>query len=236
MVFRRRDRRSFARIIWEFLWPRGGWKRAFQYVKHRVRRLPDSPERIARGIAVGVMTTFTPFYGVHFFVAAFLARVANGNLLAALMATFFGNPLTYVPIGVVSLQTGHWILGTEFDETVDTSLVGKFFDAGHDLWDNLIALITDRDANWQGLDLFWDEVYFPYFIGGILPGLTAGCVAYFLSVPLIRAYQQRRRAKIKAKFEAIKQRADVDGAAPPPRRKSKVGRSLRRTAAVHSLK
>ncbi|OBY27801.1 DUF2062 domain-containing protein [Leisingera sp. JC1] len=210
MVFRRRDRRPPLRALADFLWPRGGWGRAFLYVKHRVRRLPDSPERIARGIWAGVFTTFTPFYGLHFFVAAFIARLMNGNILASLSATFFGNPLTYVPIGVASLQTGHWLLGTEFDQEVDKSLVGKFLAAGGDLKDNLIALFMDRPADWQGLHLFYDEVFYPYMIGGVIPGVISATVCYLLSLPVIRVYQQRRRAKIKAKFEAIKKRAEVD--------------------------
>ncbi|KIC35016.1 DUF2062 domain-containing protein [Leisingera sp. ANG-M7] len=210
MVFRRRDRRPPLRALADFLWPRGGWGRAFLYVKHRVRRLPDSPERIARGIWAGVFTTFTPFYGLHFFVAAFIARLMNGNILASLSATFFGNPLTYVPIGVASLQTGHWLLGTEFDQEVDKSLVGKFMAAGGDLKDNLIALFMDRPADWQGLHLFYDEVFYPYMIGGVIPGVISATVCYLLSLPVIRVYQQRRRAKIKAKFEAIKKRAEVD--------------------------
>ncbi|WP_027244930.1 DUF2062 domain-containing protein [Leisingera daeponensis] len=209
MVFRRRDRRSPLRALADFVWPRGGWARAFLYVKHRVRRLPDSPERIARGIWAGVFTTFTPFYGMHFVVAAIIARLMNGNILASLSATFFGNPLTYVPIGVASLQTGHWILGTEFDEEVDKSLAGKFMAAGADLKDNLFALFMDKPADWQGLHLFYNEVFYPYMIGGIIPGIISATVCYMLSLPVIRVYQQRRRAKIKAKFEAIKQRAEV---------------------------
>lgn len=210
MVFRRRDRRPPLRALADFLWPRGGWGRAFLYVKHRVRRLPDSPERIARGIWAGVFTTFTPFYGLHFLVAAIIARLMNGNILASLSATFFGNPLTYVPIGVASLQTGHWLLGTEFDEEVDKSLVGKFLAAGGDLKDNMFALFLDQPADWQGLYLFYNEVFYPYMIGGVIPGVIAATVCYVLSLPVIRVYQQRRRAKIKAKFEAIKQRAEVD--------------------------
>jgi len=210
LVFRRRDRRSPLRAIADFLWPRGGWTRAFHYVKHRVRRLPDSPERIARGIAAGVFTSFTPFYGLHFVVAVLLARLFNGNILAALSGTFFGNPLTYVPIGVASLQTGHWLLGTDFDTEVDHSLIGKFFGVSKDVWNNLVALVSDRDADWHGLRLFYDEVFLPYMIGGVIPGIIAATVCYFLSVPLIRVYQQRRRSKIKAKFKAIKARAHIE--------------------------
>ena len=129
MVFRRRDRRSVLRATSDFLYPRGGWTRAALYVKHRVRRLPDTPERIARGIGAGVFTTFTPFYGMHFVVAAIVAKLCRGNILAALMGTFFGNPLTYVPIGLISLKMGHFILGTNFDDRAHRSFGGKFVDA-----------------------------------------------------------------------------------------------------------
>ncbi|MEL6961065.1 MAG: DUF2062 domain-containing protein, partial [Pseudomonadota bacterium] len=61
MVFKRRDPKPFLRGALELLWPRGGWARAFHYVRHRLRRIPDSPERIARGIWAGVFTTFSPF-------------------------------------------------------------------------------------------------------------------------------------------------------------------------------
>ncbi|WP_170764009.1 DUF2062 domain-containing protein [Ruegeria lacuscaerulensis] len=214
MVFKRRDRRSPVQIASEFVYPRGGWTRAFHYVKHRVRRLPDSPERIARGIGAGVFAAFTPFYGLHFVVAAVLARLINGNILAALSGTFFGNPLTYVPIGVVCLQTGHYLLGTEFQEGDTHGLMGKFANAIGDLKDNLIAVFTDRVADWHGLGIFYREVFYPYLIGGIFPGILAGIVCFYLSLPLIRTYQQRRRDKIKAKFEEIKRLAETKTAVP----------------------
>lgn len=210
MVFKRRDRRSPLQIATEFVYPRGGWGRAFLYVKHRVRRLPDTPERIARGVGAGVFTTFTPFYGMHFVVAFLIARMIRGNILAALSGTFFGNPLTYVPIGVISLKTGYFLLGTRFDEGRHRSFFGKFADASRDLKDNIFAMFTDAETNWEGLRIFYHEIFFPYMIGGLIPGILAGVIAYYLSVPVIRAYQNRRRAKIKAKFEAIKKKAQAE--------------------------
>lgn len=207
MVFKRRDPRSFSRAAFELLWPRGGWARAFQYVKHRLRRLPDEPERIARGIWAGVFTTFTPFYGLHFITAAIIARVMRGNILASLMATFFGNPLTYVPIGLVSLQTGHWLLGSKLKAEDERSFGGKFVDAGQDLWVNLWSWLSGRDVDWTGIIVFYREIFFPYLVGGIMPGIVAATVAYYLSVPLIRAYQTRRKGAIKAKLDALKAKA-----------------------------
>jgi len=206
VVFKRRDRRSALRVVGDALYPRGGWTRAFHYVKHRVRRLPDSPERIARGIFAGVFVTFTPFYMMHFIVAAAIARMMQGNILASLMATFFGNPLTYVPIGVISLQTGHWLLGTEFEEA-HTSFGGKFIDAGRDLKHNFLTLFNDDVPDWHGLAIFYDEVFFPYLVGGLIPGVITASVCYYLSVPLIRAYQQRRKGLIRDKLAAMKKKA-----------------------------
>ena len=211
MIFKRRDPKPTLRAIVEFLWPRGGWTRAFHYVKHRMRRLPDSPERISRGIWAGVFTSFTPFYGLHFLVAFLLARLMKGNILAALMGTFFGNPLTYVPIGVASLQTGYFLLGTDMSEGVERSFGGKFADAGSDLWHNFIAMFSDARADWTGWAVFWDQVFYPYLIGGIIPGMICASVSYYLMVPLIRAYQKRRKGMIKAKFEALKSKAAAKG-------------------------
>lgn len=207
MVFKRRDRRSILRAVADFIWPRGGWSRAFHYVRHRLRRLPGTPETIGRGVWAGVLTSFTPFYGMHFVVAMLIAKVIRGNMLAALLATFFGNPVTYLPIVGVSLKTGHWLLGTEFEGGAERSLLGKFGSAGADLWINLVALFTDADADWSDLAIFYNEVFYPYMIGGIIPGVISGTVCYFFTVPLVRAYQKRRAAKIKAKWEKVKKKA-----------------------------
>ena len=209
-MFKRRDRRPIWRIVVDFVYPRGGWSRAFEYVKHRVRRLPDTPEKISRGIAAGVFAAFTPFYGLHFIFAALLARLMRGNILAALLATFFGNPLTYIPIGVASLGTGYWLLGIPFNPALlgfgrrlqhDYCTLGcRFGNAFSDITHNLWAIFTPSKADWRGvIDFYWD-IFFPYMIGGIIPGLICGGICYYISVPVITAYQNRRRKALQNKL------------------------------------
>lgn len=209
MVFKRRDRRPFWQAVADFFWPRGGWARAFQYVRHRLRRLPDPPHRIARGIFAGVFVTFSPFFGLHFVLAAAVAWIMRGNIIAALLSTFVGNPLTFVPIGAISIQTGYFLLGRPGgdDEEIHRSLGGKFVDAGADLKDNIWAIFTDAEADWSHLHLFYDEVFFPYMVGGLIPGVIAGLIGYYLSLPVIQAYQNRRKGLIKAKLAALKEKA-----------------------------
>ena len=217
-MFKRRDRRPAWKVVTRAVYPRGGWRRAFSYVKHRVRRLPDTPEKIGRGIWAGVFTTFTPFYGLHFVVAAIIAKLMRGNFIAALMATFFGNPLTYLPIAAVSLKTGHWILGTRPQGPTE-SLGGKFADAGADLWHNVIAIFTPARMDWHGLSIFYFDIFYPYMIGGILPGIITATAAYYLSVPVLQAYQKRRRTILRNKLMALSApkpgASSGDGNGPP---------------------
>ena len=222
MVFRRRDRRSWARAALETVWPRGGWARAAQYVQHRLRRLPDSPQRIGRGIWSGVFISFTPLYGLHFLVSATLAWLIRGNVVAALLATFFGNPITFPIIAAMSLRLGNWMLYGEFTAAGEGRLGEKFGGAFEDLWHNAVALFTPEVAHWGGLaDFYWD-VFLPYTVGGLIPGLITATAIYSVSLPLITAYQNRRRGRIQAKLAEISkaraaaqaQKASAKGARP----------------------
>ncbi|WP_268805288.1 DUF2062 domain-containing protein [Aquimixticola soesokkakensis] len=206
-MFKRRQKLTPLQTLGRFVWPRRGWGRTVQYMRHRLNRLPDTPEKIARGVFCGVLSVFTPLFGLHFFVAYFLAKIMRANVLAALLATFVGNPVTYVPIAVISLKTGHLLLGRHMHPGIDRSVAELFFDAAEDLWRNVFALFTDTDANFQGLERFFSDVFYPYLIGGILPGLLFATIAYALTLPVIRAYQQRRRGKLKAKIDELARKA-----------------------------
>lgn len=206
----------------ESFWPRGGWGRAAIYVKHRIRRLPDRPHRIARGIFSGVFVSFTPFYGLHFLTAYIVARVIGGNILAALLATFFGNPVTFPFIAAISLKTGYWILGLNADsevterlraggaEEMSLTLMAKFSGAFADLWANFQAMFTEDLANWHRLEVFYDQVFLPFLVGGIVPGFITGLVIYYVTLPLITAYQNRRQVLLKKKLSELR---DVSAAA-----------------------
>lgn len=207
MVFKRRDKLPLIKWMQQWIWPRGGWSRAARYMQLRLNRLPGTPDSIARGVFAGVITAFTPFFGLHFVVAAILARLMRGNVLAALLATFAGNPLTYVPIALLSLKTGHFLLGSEFEADHERSFFGTFYDAGHDLVHNMKAMMTDDVANWDGVWRFGHDVFIPYLIGGIIPGILAGLVAYYVSLPMISVFQKRRKGLLKAKFEELRDKA-----------------------------
>lgn len=196
----KRNPRSYLRIVAEFFYPRGGWYRAAQYVVHRLRRLPDPAHRISRGIAAGVFASFTPFYGLHFLTAAILSWLLRGNILAALLATFVGNPITFPLIAELSVNLGHAMLGR--DVTVHLpEIVASFASATNDVWANCMSIFTDEVADWSKINRFYDRVFLPYLVGCLIPGIVAGTVAYVLANPLIHAYQRRRINKLKTRYE-----------------------------------
>ncbi len=198
-MFKRRTPRTTWASLGRTFWPRGGWLRAVLYVVYRIRRLPDPAHKISRGIAVGVFVCFTPFFGLHFLLATGIAWMIGGNMLAALLATFVGNPLTFPIIAGTSVELGNWILGRQ-----NTLPLGQVFDAfsrvSVELWLNARAVFTDEPVYWVHMDRFFELVFLPYLIGGLAPGLVAGMAAYIISRPVIGAYQKGRISRLKARM------------------------------------
>ncbi len=214
MVFKRRDARSWLQVMGQILYPKGGWRRAAHYVVHRLRRLPDPPHKIARGVAAGVFVCFTPLFGFHFLLAAALAFLIQGNIVAALLATFIGNPLTFPIIAAFCMEVGEWILGMEAEVPLNQVFV-EFSRTTAELWHNVAAVFTDDVMQWNRMGSFFQRVFLPYVVGGILPGLTAGTLAYLLTLPAVAAYQRRRVKKLKeriAKHRKMLQEAEMASA------------------------
>lgn len=184
----------------EFFYPRGGWYRAAGYVVHRLRRLPDPPHRISRGIAAGVFVSFTPFFGLHFVLAALIAFLMRGNMLAAILATFVGNPLTFPFIVEISTSLGSHILGLPVEMHLPQIMLA-FSHAMSDLWLNFKAIFTDQVADWDRIQRFYQRIFLPYAVGGLVPGVIGGLIAYVLSRPVITAYQKRRIKKLKKRYD-----------------------------------
>lgn len=184
----------------ELVYPSGGFRRATQYLIHRMRRLPDEPHRIARGVLVGTFVNFPPVFGFQFLTAGVLAWAVRGNILAALLCTFLSNPITTPFIALGSLELGHWMLGIHIPLSA-VYVFSAFGRAGSELWANFLAIFSDAPAQWESLAAFWHTIYFPYLVGSILPGIVCSIAAYYATIPLINAYQKLRQIRLRDQME-----------------------------------
>lgn len=192
MIFKRRSKPPLRERLQSAVWPRGGWGRGLRYVWARMTRLPDPPHRIARGIWAGIFVSFTPLFGAHLGLGALLAWAMRGNVIAALLATLVGNPLTFPFIAVGSIQLGHLLLGNAMDAPPTSDVLIVFARAGAEFWTNVWAIFTPEPTRWERLESFYHGYFLPYLLGGLGPGVVFATAGYLASLPMIRAYREMR--------------------------------------------
>lgn len=159
------------------MWPKRGWGRAFRYYSKRVLRMTGTPHNIAIGFASGVALSMTPFIGFHYILSIVTAFLARGNILAAMLATAVGNPLTFPFIWFATFETGNLILGW-FGSAREAPNFDKL--AHH--------LLT------QSFRHLWPIIE-PMLIGSIPIGLALGAISYVLVYLAARSFQHARRER-----------------------------------------
>ena len=194
-MFRRRTPLTRKNQIRSFIWPERGFRRLFAYFFQRIVRMPGTSVSIATGLASGVAASFTPFVGLHLPIAALLAILFRGNVLASAIGTFFGNPWTFLFIWVSDYRLGLWVLqqigyGEKLDAlsfqqiTEAMTMVIKFF-------------ISSTGVDWRQLTMPLEQMFLPMAIGGMVLAVLAWLVAFvlaFYSLELWRAHRAKRMA------------------------------------------
>ena len=198
-MFKRRERRSFFRFIYEVVFSLKGISRAIEYVGIRLKRIPDTPHKISLGMSCGIFASFTPLFGLHFLIAGLLSYLLRANVLASLIGTFIGNPITFPIITVFNLKLGEWILGSDEYSSVDG---GKIFEGFLDfiflIYKSFFTEGSIGENSVPRMNEFLNGVFIPYSLGGVILGIFIAFISYFLLRPLVSTYQKKRDA-LKAK-------------------------------------
>jgi uncharacterized protein (DUF2062 family) len=172
-MFQRRKKRHMGHRFLRFLWPKAGWRRTSIYMAHRIKRIPDTPYSIAAGFACGAATSFTPFLGFHFVLAALAAWIIRANIMASVIGTAaVGNPWTlpFICAGIYNL--GNWMLGRK-------ASAGSLSE---------LSMISIFDNIW--------EIFMPMMIAGFPVALVVWVFFFFPLRSTVAGYQARRRYKI----------------------------------------
>jgi uncharacterized protein (DUF2062 family) len=174
MILGRRTKPTLGERLRTAVWPRTSWRRSLRYFAKRVLRINSSPHTIALGFGTGVFIAWSPFFGLHYVMSAAASFVLRGNIVASIIGTTLGNPLTLPAMWLLAYKLGGWIVG----------------DAGADattaLPDNL------AQQSWAAI---WPIVKL-ILIGSIPLGLVTGVIAYFAVRGAVTAFQEARRQRI----------------------------------------
>ncbi len=78
---------------------------------HKIAHVKDTPESIARGLAVGTFFAFAFLFGLQIILSLIVSHIVRGNKIVAATATAITNPFTYIPIYSFCYFVGHLIIG-----------------------------------------------------------------------------------------------------------------------------
>ncbi|KAB2714034.1 DUF2062 domain-containing protein [Brucella intermedia] len=179
MLFQRRNPPTRKERLRLLVWPRRSFSRSLRYGGKRILRITASPHAVAAGLAVGVFSAFTPFFGFHLIIAIVLAYVLAGNIAAAALGTTLANPLTLPFIWGSTFELGRFIMNGSIDDAPPIHL-GR-------------ALETMR------FDEIWTPFLKPMLFGSTILGAAFAVVVYFVTRFAVSAFRRRRIERLAEK-------------------------------------
>lgn len=175
-----------------------------QYLKEKLRKyitlilqLDDTPESIARGVAIGMIVAMTPTVGIQMMIVIFISFFIRLNRIAGCIMVYISNPFTLVPIYWLNYWTGAKLFGYEMIsrarfETLfqleSTTFYDQFMEFAHNC-----------------LGLGWDTAV-PMFLGGLAWGLVLGIPLYPITLRAVNRFREKEREKEKIDEELVKKR------------------------------
>lgn len=98
-------------------------------------QVKDTPHRIAMAFAIGVFMGISPFLGLHYIGAFFIAWLFKLNKLVAMVGVSVNNPWTIVPISTFCVWVGAKLMGikqvlpeVDWQHVSLMSIIGRFSD------------------------------------------------------------------------------------------------------------
>lgn len=162
-------------------------KRYFRYQYLRILRLKDTPDKIARGVALGVALDFLPLPFISLFVAWIVARLARWNSLAAVITAAALKPAVFTiffPLNV---------------------LVGSLFVEGRTVHPQQVQVpVAEPAIEPQALASFFSPATlkalgWPFLVGSLINASISFLLVYFLLNRTLTYRMEQRLDRLKAR-------------------------------------
>lgn len=149
------------------MWRRWAFFRQLKLNFIRLMRLRDSPDRIARGMALGLFIGMTPTFGVQMALALVVAILLNENKLSAVIGVWITNPVTAPFIYGLEYESGRMLLGMPHPQ-------------------------MEIHFNYHFLQQLGWQVVLPLSVGSLIFGIASAAIGYAITlrfVPVLRLWR-----------------------------------------------
>lgn len=144
-------------------------KRCSRHIYLRIIRIRATPKEISRGLALGIFIGCLPIIPFQLAVIIPLAILLRASKLASIIASFISNPINLIPFYMLL-----WYIGSSLFPTSHTMLFSK-------------EQLTLINIIHQGGTMF-----LRMFLGGVILGIPLSLLVYYVSLPIIKRYQEKR--------------------------------------------
>ncbi len=153
-------------------------KRWIKLHYYKIVRIDDPPDKIARGVAIGVFMGIFPTFGLGILFAIVAAYILKANRAAAVLGSFIMNPLTTPIFWTISAAVGSVIF-----------------------WEDR-ALVMSSIKNHQFLNgIGW--AYVVFLIGNLIVSAAFSASSYFITKKWVVKHRKHKAMKMLAKRDDI---------------------------------
>ncbi len=153
-------------------------KRWLKLHYYKVMRIDDPPEKIARGVAIGVFMGIFPTFGLGIILSIISAYILKANRAAAVLGSFIMNPLTTPFFWAISSAVGAVILW-EDKEVVMASV------KNHHLLNGM---------GWA---------FLVYLVGALVVSTLFAALSYFITKKWVVEHRKHKAMKMLAKRDSL---------------------------------
>jgi len=143
-------------------------------------QVKETPHRIGMAFAVGVFMGISPFLGLHYIGAFFIAWMFRLNKLVSMVGVSVNNPWTIVPISTFSVWIGAKMLGIkQVLPDVDWQNISLI---------KILERFTDLKSFMNMVEQLW-PLLASFFVGSILICTLSAVAGYFIIQILMAKYK-----------------------------------------------
>lgn len=173
------------------------WRELARYIVHQ----RASPEAIARGMAIGLLVTFTPTVGIQILLTIVLATLFNANRLSAILPVWLTNVFTVPPTYAFTYWVGSFFFPRE----------GHTFTTVRKKLSRLIIRHDFYRIDRHFMDFFdvCRDLFLPMMVGGLIVGAVAAAIGYPLTLRWVKNHRARRSERIRQRAFHLQRRRNA---------------------------